>query len=131
MTAAGFGDRGFPDARILRLCRDADGVTVSEIGRSIGITRQGAAKAVTSLAARGYVRVAPSKTSGREKDVTITPRALAFLDAHRQASSAIEREVRRRLGPDAQRALDRLVDLLGDHDLRLGQYLRRTGVGEL
>ena len=66
MAAAGFDDRGFPDRRVLRMCpirRD----DVSEIGRELGITRQGAAKVVASLRDRRYVTVTASDTSGREK----------------------------------------------------------------
>jgi len=131
MTEAGFGDRGFPDGRVLRLCRDADGSTISEIGRALGISRQGAAKAVTSLEERGYVTVRPSPTSGREKRVTVTRKALTFLDAQRSASRAIERDVSRRLGPEALAALEQLIDLLGNHDIRLRDYLRSKGVREL
>src|ERR1700728_2005300 len=44
MAAAGFGERRFPDGRVLRLCSNAAGSTISAVGREIGITRQGAAK---------------------------------------------------------------------------------------
>jgi hypothetical protein len=40
LAAAGFGDRGFPDGRVLRLCGGAADVTISHIGRELGITRQ-------------------------------------------------------------------------------------------
>src|SRR5579859_7795430 len=70
LAAAGFGDRGFPDGRVLRICAaNPDGTTISQIGRELGITRQGASKTVASLRERRYVIVTPSATSGREKIV--------------------------------------------------------------
>src|SRR5665213_3303772 len=58
MADAGFGERRFPDGRVLRLCSTPIGATISAIGREIGITRQGATKVVTHLVERGYVAVA-------------------------------------------------------------------------
>jgi hypothetical protein len=46
MATAGFEDRGFPDGLVLRICSRTPGVTISQIGRELGITRQGAAKVV-------------------------------------------------------------------------------------
>jgi hypothetical protein len=54
------------------LCSQPPGATISAIGREIGITRQGATKVVTHLVERGYVLVADSGSSGREKSVTLT-----------------------------------------------------------
>jgi biotin operon repressor len=76
MADAGFADRRFPDGRVLPMCRDSPETTISQIGRQLGITRQGASKAVASLRNRGYVTVSASPTSGREKVVNLTPRAI-------------------------------------------------------
>ena len=94
MAAAGFGERRFPDGRVLRLCSNPAGSTISAIGREIGITRQGAAKVVAHLSDRGYVSVADSASSGREKSVTVTPRGIKYLEAQRSAAQSIEVELR-------------------------------------
>jgi len=60
-------------------------VTISEIGRDLGITRQGASKIVGGLRDRGYVTLSPSPTDGREKIVTLTAHALAYLQAQHAA----------------------------------------------
>ena len=60
MADAGFGERRFPDGRVLRLCSGQAGSTISAIGRELGITRQGASKVVGQLRDRGYVAVADS-----------------------------------------------------------------------
>jgi DNA-binding MarR family transcriptional regulator len=130
MAAAGFTDRRFPDGRVLRMCRDAD-ATISSVGRELGITRQGAAKIVARLQARGYVAVTPSPTSAREKLVTITPRATEYLAAQRAAARRVERLVRRELGDDALTTVLRLSELLAPNDdERLRAYLTRKSGAE-
>jgi DNA-binding MarR family transcriptional regulator len=126
LAAAGFADRGFPDGRVLRLCASAKAdVTISQIGRELGITRQGASKIVASLRDRGYVALSPSPTDRREKIVTLTPRAVRFLAAQRQAASRIEARIRSELGPDAVDGLYGLLDALD----ALGEGLR-TGASQ-
>jgi DNA-binding MarR family transcriptional regulator len=135
LAAVGFGDRGFPDGRVLRLCGGAADVTISHIGRELGITRQGASKIVASLRDRGYVTLSASPTDGREKIVRPTRRAVEFLAAQREAARRIEARIRSELGPDAFDGLYRLLDALGTEDQpRLADYLGSsasvTGVWE-
>ena len=126
MAAAGFDDRGFPDGRVLRMCADPAEMTISEIGRRLGITRQGAAKVVASLRDRKYVTVTASTTSGREKVVKLTPRAIDYLATFRKVSRRIERRLRTEVGADAFDALTRLVEVLsGPSQPRMSDYLRR------
>ena len=73
MSDVGFDERRFPDGRVLRLCVGPTGSTISNIGRELGITRQGAGKVVGHLHDRGIRSPADSPTSGREKEVTLTP----------------------------------------------------------
>jgi DNA-binding MarR family transcriptional regulator len=125
LAAAGFGDRGFPDGRVLQLCSGVSDVTISQIGRELGITRQGASKIVASLRDHGYVTLSPSPTDGREKIVKPTRHAVAFLAAQREAAARIEARLRTELGPGPWDALYRLLDALGAEDQpRLAEYLR-------
>lgn len=127
MAAAGFGDRGFPDGRVLRSCSRSDDVTISKIGRELGITRQGASKVVAGLRERKYVTVNPSATSGREKVVQLTPLALQYLEAQRTAARTIERELQLELGDGWVDSLRLLLDALGGGDQpSLRDYLRQT-----
>jgi DNA-binding MarR family transcriptional regulator len=130
LAAAGFGDRGFRDGRVLRLCTDASDVTISHIGRELGITRQGASKIVASLRDRGYITLLPSPTDGREKIVEPTRRALAFLGAQREAARRIEARVRSELGPDALDGLYQLLGALGGaaEPLRVDELRTSAGV---
>lgn len=114
MKAAGFADTAFPDGRILRICLRSEQATISQIGRELGITRQGAGKAVASLRDRGYVHLTDSATDGREKIVTLTERAMSFVDAHQKSARKIERQLRRAVGADGFEALNRLLIALAE-----------------
>jgi DNA-binding MarR family transcriptional regulator len=128
MAAAGFADRGFPDGRVLRLCARSDEVTASQIGRELGITRQGAGKIVAGLRDRGYVTLGASPGDGREKMVTLTPRARDYLAAQYTAARRIERELRSQVGAEAFEGLLALLDALGGEEdqPRMRDYLRRA-----
>ncbi len=128
MAAAGFPDRRHPDGRVLRLCARTGEVTASLIGRELGITRQGAGKIVTALRDRGYVVLEPSAADGREKLVTLTPRALDYLAAQRASARQIERELCEQIGSEALDALYSLLYALrGQQDQpRMADYLRHA-----
>jgi DNA-binding MarR family transcriptional regulator len=127
LAAAGFDDRRFPDGRVLRMCTRSNDTTTSQIGRELGITRQGANKIVAQLVECGYVTLTSSPKDRREKIVLPTPRALDYLAAHRTAARKIDRRLRDQMGNDAFSALRQLLETLGqDADLRLRVYLRRT-----
>ena len=127
MAEAGFGKRWFPDGRVLRACSGDAGSTISAIGRELGITRQGASKVVAHLRDRGYVAVADSTTSKREKSVMLTPRGIDYLAHQRATARAIEDELRAELGDAALSALEALLDALDSgEEVRLRAYLRRS-----
>jgi DNA-binding MarR family transcriptional regulator len=127
MADAGFGERRFPDGQVLRLCSGQTGSTISAIGRELGITRQGASKVVGRLRDRGYLSVADSATSGREKSVTLTPRGAEYLAAQRKAARGIERRLRSEVGDAGFDALHSLLGALGQDDgVRMRTYLQRS-----
>lgn len=127
MAAAGFDDRRFPDGRVLRMCSATPGMTVAQVGRQLGISRQGAAKIVADLRGRGYLEVGDSVTSGREKTLTLTPRGLDYLDAQRRAVRSIDRRLRGELGDEGVAQLGRLLEVLGaDRDRRMRDYLNTS-----
>lgn len=127
LRAAGFADQRFPDGRVLRICLNQPNVTVAHIGRELSITRQGAGKIVASLSDRGYVTLNPSPDDAREKIVTLTDRATAFLVARRKAVQKIDRQLRKEAGDDAFDGLERIFAALGgDGHARMTDYLQRT-----
>lgn len=128
LAAAGFPDRGFPDGRVLRLCARSSDVTASEIGRELGITRQGAGKIVADLRDRGYVALGPSSSDARQKVITLTPRARDYLAAQRAAARRIEQELAEQIGSDAFEGLFALLEALGgaEDQPRMRDYLRHA-----
>jgi DNA-binding MarR family transcriptional regulator len=123
MARAGFSERQFPDGRVLRMCR-AKPTSISEIGRELGISRQGAHKIVMSLQARHYIRLRVSPANRSEKIVELTPRAQEYLAAHRKAARAVERRLRNEIGEDAYATLVSVLDAIGSGDEpRLRDYL--------
>jgi DNA-binding MarR family transcriptional regulator len=127
MAAAGFGERKFPDGRVLRLCSVQAGSTISAVGRELGISRQGASKVVGHLRDRGYVAVADSATSKREKSVVLTSRGIDYLRVQRAAARAIEDELRVALGGQEFSALFTLLDALDQGEgERMRTYLQRS-----
>jgi DNA-binding MarR family transcriptional regulator len=125
MAAAGFADRGLPDGRVLRLCAGSDSVTASEIGRELGISRQGAGKIVAGLRDRGYVTLDSSTSDGREKIVVLTPRAREYLEALKSVTRRIERELRKQVADDVFESLWILLDAIdaGEEIPRMRHYL--------
>lgn len=128
MAAAGFPGRRFPDGRVLRLCARSDQVTASAIGRELGITRQGAGKIVAELRDLGYVTLGPAPGDGRQKVITLTPRARDYLAAQRAAARRIEEELRDQVGAEAFESLFTLLQALGGEEdqLRMRDYLRHA-----
>jgi DNA-binding MarR family transcriptional regulator len=112
LAAAGFDRRRFPDGRVLVMCAAPGETTISDIGRGLGITRQGASKIVAGLRERGYVEVTPSAADGREKILTLTPQAVRYLEAMRAAAGTIEARLLGELGADGLGRFFEMLDLV-------------------
>src|SRR5258708_9816256 len=113
LAAQGFTDRRFPDRPVLRMCSGPEDTTISQIGRGLGITRQGASKIVAGLSRRGYVTVTASPTNGREKIVRLTGRGVEYRAALRQAAQTIERQLRAEVGAEELESFCRVLNVLG------------------
>lgn len=132
LAGAGFESRRFPDGRVLAMCAMAE-TTITGIGNALGITRQGASKIVAGLKERGYVDVTTSPDDGREKHVTLTPRAVEYLTAMQAAAGAIEARLLDQIGADGMEQFFRCLDLLGAGEPwpREGGYERRLALQAL
>jgi len=101
-VVADLADAGFADAR------ESDGYVfqrlqlgptpVTELARHLGITQQGASKAVADLERRGYVQRRPSPGDARVREVALTDRGWAVIGAARRSRAAIGELVDERLG---------------------------------
>src|SRR5215472_8104094 len=112
LAAAGFADRRFPEGRVLVMCAAPGDTTISDVGRRLGITRQGAGKIVTRLREDGYLTVSASATDGREKVLSLTPRAEQFLATLTEARRSVEARLREQIGAAGMDQLFLTLDLL-------------------
>lgn len=114
LAAAGFTDRRFPEGRVLVMCSAPGDTTISDVGRRLRITRQGASKIVARLREDGYLNVSASAADGRERVLTLTPRAEQFLATLQQAGRSVEARLREQIGADGLEQLFRTLDLLAE-----------------
>jgi DNA-binding MarR family transcriptional regulator len=121
LAAAGFDQRRFPDGRVLMMCAGPGETTISDIGRRLGITRQGASKIVAALRDRGYLEVSPSAADGREKILTLTPRAVQYLQAIGSAAGVIEARLLGEIGAEALAQFFRTLHLVADGEATLAE----------
>ena len=118
LHAAGYADLTAADLDILRFIKP-DGSRAGDLARLGGITKQGVAKALTDLEARGYVRRRPDAADSRAKVVEFTRSGEALItkaiEAIRRVEHRYERLLGRRRMHDMKRALRQLFD---DHQER-------------
>ena len=114
-------DEGFDDLRV------ADGywfqhlVTgarpISELAARMGITQQGASKAIADLEARGYVAREPGVEDRRARLVRLTERGEAAVAAARAVRKREQARLRRRVGAAElhrfERTLGSILDAIG------------------
>ena len=96
------------------------GLTTSQLGTELGMTKQGAAKLVATLSELGYVDRHAHERDGRAQLLALTPRGLDLVQAAAEAQERIEREWAEAVGPRETRVLravlERAVELGTDQD---------------
>jgi DNA-binding MarR family transcriptional regulator len=102
--------------------------TVTELARRLGMTVQGASKLVIELERLGYVSRDPDTDDHRNRNVTLTPRGWAAIEAGREARAAVTAELCGVLGEeDANRllaSLQRLAEQTGGLSELLARRLK-------
>lgn len=78
----------------------ADGLTTARLSAHMGITHQGAAKAVDEMVAAGYVQRVPDPRDGRSKRLVLTDHGRALLAAGHAFHQDYERRLADRVGPE-------------------------------
>jgi DNA-binding MarR family transcriptional regulator len=106
VVAAGFGDLR-PGQRGLLGFLASGPVTVHELAERLGITAQGASKAVIELEDQGYVRRRVDTSDRRTRVVELTARGRAGLDATGAARALVSAGLRGKLGDRATVAFER------------------------
>jgi DNA-binding MarR family transcriptional regulator len=102
--------RGHPDARpahgFALQAIGLDGTTASELGRSLGISKQAAGKTVAGLESVGYATRAGDDADRRRKLIRLTPRGLEMLALSAETMDGIRDRWVRELGPERVRDLE-------------------------
>lgn len=106
VAAAGFGDLR-PGQRGILGFLAAGPVTVHQLGDRLGITAQGASKAVIELEQQGYVRRRVAADDRRTRVVELTARGHAGLDATGAARALVSASLRGKLGDRGAVAFER------------------------
>lgn len=98
--------------------------TVSDLAGKLGITQQGASKAVADLARRGYVAIEPDPDDRRARAVSLTERGWKAIRRGRTSRERFARDIERAVGAaqaaEIQRSLVAVTELLGGFEV-LGQ----------
>jgi DNA-binding MarR family transcriptional regulator len=110
-------DAGHPSARPIHgfalQAIGQDGVTVSELGRRLGVSKQAAAKTVASLETLGYVQRVAHPQDQRAALIRRAPRGEEMLALSARIFGRIHAEIAQRLGPaeleGLEAALSRIV----------------------
>lgn len=121
MSATLYADlarHGFPEVRLAHSAVfrtiEAGGSRISDLAERAGMTKQSMAYLVDSLAASGYVTVAPDATDRRAKRVTLTARGEACAAAALKLSLRHERKLGEKIGQNRMKALRRLLERVYD-----------------
>jgi DNA-binding MarR family transcriptional regulator len=122
---AELSDRGHPDARPIHgfalQAIGNEGTTVSELGRRLGVSKQAAAKTVTSLEAAGYVSRVADPRDARATQLIPTSRGIEMLMLSAEIFERLRADWVRQLGEARVAALeDDLESVVGSRGPRLG-----------
>jgi len=102
---------GHPEARPLHgfalQAVGPDGVTISELGRRLGVTKQAAAKTAATLEGLGYVERAPDPDDQRAWRITRTTRGDDLLERSAECFERLRATWVATLGGDRVRALEK------------------------
>lgn len=102
-------------------------IAVSTLAERLGITQQGASKALSELEAMGYTRRNVAEFDQRVRLAELTDRGWGAIEAARQARAAVTEELLGLLGADAPAflaALRRLAEASGGLERLLSRRLR-------
>lgn len=94
--------------------------TIGALAEALGITQQGASKAVRELEAMGYVERVPDDSDGRIRRIVMTPRGADLVERARTLRRDLEAELERAVGRRnllaARRVLNTLIERVGAAD---------------
>lgn len=100
-------------------------MSVTELGKRLGVSQQAASKQVADLHARSLVARIPNPVDARSTLVTLTRRAHRAIEAARASRQHILEELTASLGSTYVADLTAALTALSDHTDAMGHLLRR------
>ena len=92
----------------------------SELGRAMSVTKQAAARTITTLEERGYVVREADASDRRKLRLKVTPRGTALLREGEAVFDEMRDELERQVGPAAVAEAEAVLRaLVGDDTIRL------------
>jgi DNA-binding MarR family transcriptional regulator len=130
IAADGMGDLRFADGLVFQHLVPGP-LPIGVLAERMGVTQQGASKAVADLERRGYVERVRDPGDARSRRAALTERGAAAIAAGRRHRAALEAELAERLGPrrveGARRALTDALRELGAEAPVRGRRVRPPG----
>jgi len=97
------------ETHILAVIEAAAKISISEIGRAIGLTRQGTHKSVLSLIERGYLEESRDADNRRDRYVRLTDKGRQACDSQLAIKRELEGRIAEKLGEENAELLKRLL----------------------
>jgi DNA-binding MarR family transcriptional regulator len=113
LSALGFEDYRRSDPLMMRSLRSGE-MPLGSVGVALGLTRQGARKAVSGLVERDYARVVPSTVDSRRRLVQLTPKGRDYLRAVVATLRALNDEVVANVDADQLSAAYAVLEFVRD-----------------
>jgi DNA-binding MarR family transcriptional regulator len=126
----GFGDLRFADGTVFQHLIVGP-ISVTELGRRMGITQQAASKAVADLRRRGYVATHADPNDRRAAVVTLTERGGRAVEAARRLRERLQAELVDQFGArrvsTTRRTLGEIIESLGGDEAIRRRRVRPPG----
>lgn len=127
IAADGMGDLRFADGFVFQHLVPGP-LAIGALAERMAVTQQAASKAVADLQRRGYVERVTAAEDGRVRNVSLTDRGRAAIEAGRRHRAALEAELAGTLGPRraeaARRVLSEIATELGAESAVRGRRVR-------
>lgn len=97
------------ETHIIAILSDGSSLSISEIGRMIGISRQGTHKSVQQLLSGGYLIQSTIENNQRDKYVTLSNQGYAYHAKQEKIKQEIETRIIEYLGKEQVEILKKLL----------------------
>ena len=113
------GHAGFRPLHGVTFKAIGDGVTASELGRRLGVSKQAAGKTIEGLEREGYVERVADPADARSKIIRLTPRGVEVQRHAFEAMAGLRARWAERLGEERMTAIEEgLREMTADREMR-------------